>query len=161
MVAHYLQNEIHSSNTIELAKTPGLDFAHNSVYGTHMAHLYTLELSPEQDAQLDSFQEILEATSRSEVIRRSLGVVALLAEVKKAGNKVGIINPETHEVLEIVNFERPAAAPLFYSVTYRLENHEGLQTAGPYVAEEIEKYRDTIAGMDGVSDVNVAPVEHL
>jgi hypothetical protein len=126
-----------------------------------MAHLYTLELSPEQDAQLLEFQEILEATSRADVIKRALGVVALLSRVKADGNKLAIVKSDTHEALEIINFEKPTPKQQLYVITYHLSGQEGLQTAGPYESTEVEKHAQDISTFEGVSNVQVAPVEHL
>lgn len=62
---------------------------------------YTLELSEDQDKQLDTFQESLGARSRAEVFRRALGLAALMAEVHKGKQRLAIVD-EKNQIVELI-----------------------------------------------------------
>lgn len=55
---------------------------------------FTLTLKPEQLTLLDSLQEVLGASDRSEVIRKALALALLLKQTRDNGQALGILNSD-------------------------------------------------------------------
>jgi hypothetical protein len=62
---------------------------------------YTLELSREQNESLAQIQTVLKASSKADVIRKSLGLAALMAEITAQGHKLAIVDT-TGKVVETI-----------------------------------------------------------
>lgn len=58
----------------------------------------TFDVSPELNAKLDNLKEQLDAASKVEVVRRAVGLYALVLERKKMGERLSILDKDGHAV---------------------------------------------------------------
>lgn len=62
----------------------------------------SLELSPDVNAKLEDFARKAH-TTKSEVLRRSLGLYDIAAEAKEDGHKLGLLDKDRQVITEIVS----------------------------------------------------------